>query len=70
MYWIAVMIGFATLRFKEKKGRWPLMKAKAPVIEKSKGSGSSDGGSSSDQTMGTGDEKIPLGTRANEISPA
>ena len=33
MYWITVMVGFVTLRFKEKNGRWPLMKAKAPLIE-------------------------------------
>ena len=70
MYWITVMVGFVTLRFKEKNGRWPLMKAKAPVIEKSKGTSSSDGGSSSDQSMGTREEKAAMGMRANEFSPA
>lgn len=29
MYWIAVIAGFVLLRYKEKTGHWPLMKAKA-----------------------------------------
>lgn len=29
LYWLVVIIGFIALRFKEKKGRWPFMKAKA-----------------------------------------
>lgn len=29
LYWLVVIIGFLTLRYKETKGRWPLMKAKA-----------------------------------------
>lgn len=29
LYWIVVIIGFVLLRFREKRGRWPLMKAKA-----------------------------------------
>lgn len=28
MYWIAVIAGFVLLRYKEKNGHWPLMKAK------------------------------------------
>lgn len=27
-YWIAVILGFLALRYKEVKGHWPLMKAK------------------------------------------
>lgn len=29
MYWIAIITGFVLLRYKEKTGHWPLMKAKA-----------------------------------------
>jgi high-affinity Fe2+/Pb2+ permease len=29
-YWIAVIVGFLALRFRETHGRWPLLKAKAP----------------------------------------
>lgn len=29
MYWIAIIAGFVLLRYKEKNGHWPLMKAKA-----------------------------------------
>jgi len=29
LYWLAVMVGFWAMRYYEKKGRWPLMKAKA-----------------------------------------
>jgi len=28
MYWLSVIVGFVLLRFKEKRGRWPLLKAK------------------------------------------
>ncbi|MCJ1449117.1 MAG: hypothetical protein MMC23_009636 [Stictis urceolatum] len=28
MYWLTVIIGFVTLRFKERNGHWPLMKSK------------------------------------------
>jgi high-affinity iron transporter len=34
IYWIAVISGFLTMRYKEVKGHWPLLKAKKhPVIE-------------------------------------
>ena len=33
MYWLTVIVGFVLLRFKEKKGRWPLMKAKAATYD-------------------------------------
>lgn len=36
MYWIAIIAGFVLLRYKEKTGHWPLMKAKA----RTEGSGS------------------------------
>lgn len=29
MYWIAVIVGFVLMRYHEKSGHWPLMKAKA-----------------------------------------
>jgi high-affinity iron transporter len=29
VYWIVVIVCFLLMRYKEKKGRWPLMKAKA-----------------------------------------
>lgn len=28
LYWLVVIVGFVLLRFKEKRGRWPFMKAK------------------------------------------
>lgn len=28
MYWIAVIVAFVLLRYKEKNGHWPLMKTK------------------------------------------
>ncbi|KAM5351925.1 hypothetical protein ACJ41O_004648 [Fusarium nematophilum] len=31
LYWICVMVGFVIMRFHETHGRWPFMKAKAPV---------------------------------------
>lgn len=37
MYWIAVMTMFITLRFKERNGRWPFMKAKTASADGSHG---------------------------------
>lgn len=35
VYWIAVIAGFLGLRYNEKSGHWPLMKAKSkPVVER------------------------------------
>ncbi|KAI1205076.1 iron permease FTR1 [Annulohypoxylon truncatum] len=33
MYWIAIMIAFVVMRYKEVKGHWPFMKAKAGSVE-------------------------------------
>jgi high-affinity iron transporter len=33
LYWLVVIAGFLVLGFKEKKGRWPFMKAKATTTE-------------------------------------
>ncbi|OAA35670.1 Iron permease FTR1 [Metarhizium rileyi] len=45
IYWIFVTVGFILMRFKETKGHWPFMKAKAPASrEDSVSSGSSGQG--------------------------
>lgn len=41
VYWIFVMAGFIVMRFKETKGHWPFMKAKAPAAREDSVSGSS-----------------------------
>jgi hypothetical protein len=33
MYWIVVICGFITLRFKETRGHWPGLKAKAQAAD-------------------------------------
>jgi hypothetical protein len=33
VYWIVIIIGFMTLRFKETRGHWPGMKAKTRTAE-------------------------------------
>ena len=33
LYWLVVIIVFVSMRFKEQKGHWPLMKAKATNVE-------------------------------------
>ena len=67
VYWIFVIVGFVLLRFKERKGRWPFMKAKAsrPVVQ-SKDSGSDEDSSSGGRTEI--DEKATSGTRSRDIS--
>ncbi|KAH6891175.1 iron permease FTR1/Fip1/EfeU [Thelonectria olida] len=42
LYWIFVMTGFVVMRYKEKNGRWPFMKAK-PVTPRADDSSSHDG---------------------------
>ncbi|KAK5945833.1 high-affinity iron permease [Knufia obscura] len=69
MYWLTVIVGFVLLRFKEKRGRWPFMKAK-PIkndVEGEKKVGSDD--SSSDHAGEKGDASVKVhGSR--DISPA
>ena len=43
-YWIAVIIAFLTMRYNEKKGHWPLMKAKAASSEEKMSDSSSEEG--------------------------
>lgn len=33
LYWVAIMIGFASMRYFEKHGHWPLMKAKVKSVD-------------------------------------
>lgn len=40
-YWIAIMVAFLAMRYNEKKGHWPLMKAKAASSDDRKASNSS-----------------------------
>ncbi|KID91621.1 Iron permease FTR1 [Metarhizium guizhouense ARSEF 977] len=41
VYWIFVIAGFIVMRFKETKGHWPFMKAKAPAAREDSVSGNS-----------------------------
>jgi hypothetical protein len=46
MYWIAIIAGFLALRYRETRGRWPLMKApveKTEVDQESQSSASLPG---------------------------
>ena len=45
MYWVAVIVGFLALRFNEKHGRWPFMKAKAVPEDVSRTASHSGSGS-------------------------
>ena len=51
LYWVAIMIGFASMRYYEKTGHWPLMKAKAKDFDDE-----NVGRSSSEQSDGVLDE--------------
>lgn len=45
MYWIVVIIGFVLMRYNEKTGHWPFMKAKpatSPTIPESESGGSDE----------------------------
>lgn len=33
LYWLAVIVVFVAMRYREKNGRWPLMKSQSPVAE-------------------------------------
>ena len=45
MYWLAVIVAFASMRYFEKTGHWPLMKPKAKdVDDDALDRSSSDGG--------------------------
>jgi high-affinity iron transporter len=43
LYWLAVIVMFLSMRFHERQGRWPLMKAKAKTSDEGSGSGTSSG---------------------------
>jgi high-affinity iron transporter len=46
LYWLAVIVAFVTMRFQEKNGRWPLMRAPAravPVLSRTSSDSSSGG---------------------------
>ena len=73
VYWIFVILGFVLLRFKERKGRWPFMKAKAsaPATVQDKDSGSDDESSSNGRSGS--DEKAIADSRSRTVgegSPA
>lgn len=53
LYWIVIIIGFATLGFYEKTGHWPLMKAKAGSQRKGSDVSSDEGqGVAATKTIG------------------
>ena len=63
LYWIVVIVGFVALRFREKRGRWPLQKAKPVVIVHEKTS--SDDSSSDHGVSKTANVEVQHG-----VSPA
>lgn len=54
LYWVAVIAGFIAMRYKEVKGHWPLMKAKAPTASKIRSNSSDSGGDSEAVKSGNG----------------
>jgi high-affinity iron transporter len=61
LYWLCVMVAFACMRFYEKKGHWPFLKAKAsPETDAGEESGSD----------GTLDETAAEKKKAEEHAPA
>lgn len=72
LYWIGVMVVFASMRYKEQKGHWPLMKAKAIDAEDEVGSDitSQDGGIILDASAAEKkieDQQATATTRVREI---
>ena len=60
MYWIAVIVAFLAMRYNEKKGHWPLMKAKAPARRYSDGDESPASPGSLDQIGKTEGEAVAV----------
>ena len=60
MYWLAIILAFIAMRYREKKGRWPLLKAKkGSRIESPRakmGSRSSSGGEGIVESKTAGEE--------------
>jgi high-affinity iron transporter len=65
-YWLAVIVAFLAMMYNEKKGHWPLMKAKTASEPKSSIVHHSDSGSFSDATAHNGEKPI-VGTGAREV---
>ena len=42
LYWVVIIVGFLALRYKEQRGHWPLMKAKATSSDEKADPSSSD----------------------------
>ncbi|MCJ1476145.1 hypothetical protein MMC13_004810 [Lambiella insularis] len=54
LYWVVMIISFVSLRFKEKNGHWPLLKAKAsPVVHKVDSDAESNTRANSETSFGT-----------------
>lgn len=69
IYWIVVITGFVLLRFKEKRGRWPFMKAKPTAASVDENAKSNDG--SSDNSLSASKEVGRVGVRSgSDISQA
>jgi high-affinity iron transporter len=66
VYWIVVILGFVLLRFKEKKGRMPFMKAKeSEHVTRGKDSGSDEESSTAERTVS--EEKTVAGSKVRDI---
>jgi len=74
LYWLVVIIGFASMRYHEKHGRWPLLKGRARRATEtdtvSSDSGASGRGVVIDQSTEKGDKAshLPTSTAVREIS--
>jgi high-affinity iron transporter len=66
LYWLAVIVAFLAMLYNEKKGHWPLMKAKTAAAPNGNIVHHSDSESSSDVISHNG-KKTVAGTGATEV---
>lgn len=75
LYWVFVMLGFASLRYNEKHGHWPLLKAKArankdDVASEKDAESSSENGAIMEKTTvekKASDSRAPVSTAVREV---
>ncbi|CAN8103464.1 unnamed protein product [Discula destructiva] len=68
VYWLAVILGFGAMRYKEVKGHWPFMAAKKPASDEKHASASLDSPSEQLSTTG-GDKGEPNAQEKRIITP-
>ena len=70
VYWLAVIIAFASMRYYEKHGHWPLMKPKTKYVDESNAElGSSTHSDNADETAEkkVEGEQAPVSTNVREV---